>query len=357
MQAVRFATIGTSPITERFLGALSRVEGAEFVGCHSRDIERARAFGEPRGARLFFDSLDDLASSPDIDAVYIATPMMAHHGQGKALARAGKHLVIEKSICSNAAEASDLFAVAGDAGVVVMEAMRNIHGPGFAAIEATLPELGAIRQATIRFGKRTSRMPRLRAGERLPVFDPHYSSGSLTDIGVYCIEPAVALFGEPTAIDARLITMDVPGEPEESPYGIIDTAGELLLSYADESGRISLVVNVSYGKVADGVASSEIMGEDGTLLWDDTNEPCNVRLVRAVDSGYGFVSAHNPQEPIEFEQLENDMAAEVDDFCRAVRGDAVALELMARCAGVSVATQRIMDEARRQAGVRFPADD
>ncbi len=357
MQTIRFATIGTSPITERFIDSLAYVEGAEIVGTHSRDIEKARSFGQPHGATLFFDDIAAIAASDEIDAVYIASPIMAHFPQARELALAGKHLIVEKSLCSNVSEAMNLFDAAHEAGVVVMEAMRNIHGPGFAAIEQALPQVGTVRQATIRFGKRTSRMPRLRAGERPAVFDPHYSTGSLMDIGVYCIEPAIALFGAPSHIDARLITMPVPGEPQNSPYPIIDLGGELLLSYEDETGRIATVVNISYGKVGDGLAPSEIQGEAGTLLWDETSEPCNVRFSAAVDAGYGFAAAHGELCEIEVEQLPNDMACEVGDFCRAVRGEANARALMDRCEEVSLASLAVMDEARRQSGMRFPADD
>ena len=61
MGVVRFATIGTSGICERFLEALEEVEGAECVATYSRSLDRARSFGERYGARLFFDDLEELA--------------------------------------------------------------------------------------------------------------------------------------------------------------------------------------------------------------------------------------------------------------------------------------------------------
>ena len=81
MDTIRFATIGRSGITERFLEALAETEGVEYVGTYSRDEKSARDFGARYGARLFFDDLDALAASDEIDAVYIATPNGLHAGQ------------------------------------------------------------------------------------------------------------------------------------------------------------------------------------------------------------------------------------------------------------------------------------
>ena len=56
MPDIRIATIGSSAITERFIDALAKVDGVSYAAAYSRDLTRARAFGEPRGATCFFDS-------------------------------------------------------------------------------------------------------------------------------------------------------------------------------------------------------------------------------------------------------------------------------------------------------------
>lgn len=60
--------------------------------------------------------------------------------------------------------------------------------PTFDVIERVVRrELGPVRLATLRFSKVTSRMARLRAAERINVFDSHLSGGALMDMGVYCV--------------------------------------------------------------------------------------------------------------------------------------------------------------------------
>ena len=168
MAELRIASVGTGMIVDWFLEALRANEGVAYVGCYSRSLEKAREFGEPRGATLFFDSLDELAASPDVDAVYVASPNALHIPYAKQMLAAGKHVFAEKPLASNAHEAAEAFAVAHENGVVLMEGVRNIHTTGFAAIRDALPEVGEVRSATFRFAKVSSRVPALVAGRSAP---------------------------------------------------------------------------------------------------------------------------------------------------------------------------------------------
>lgn len=351
MGTVRFATIGTSGICERFLEALAVAEGADYVAAYSRDLGRARSFGERYGARLFFDDLSELASSDEVDAVYVSSPNGLHAEQALAMIAGGKHVLVEKSLAANEREARRVFAAARERGVVAMEAMRNLHVPTFAAIErVTASELGAVRLATLRFSKVTSRMARLRAGERLNIFDPVLAGGALMDIGVYCVEPAVALFGRPETVRALAVTAPVPGCDADDPCSTIDLAGEALLGYDDK------IVSLSYGKMCDDVIPSQVEGEEGTLLWDQTSCPVNPRVHDHEDKGLLFRMEEASTRPVPAEVPANDMVCEIDDFTAAVRGEAAALEAAARFEQVTVDSLAVMDEIRRQVGVRFPAD-
>lgn len=351
MEPVRFATIGTSGICERFLEALAEAEDAVCVGSYSRDIDRARSFGGRFGATLFFDDLDELAASPDVDAVYIASPNGLHARQALAMIAGSKHVLVEKSLGANEAQASEVFSAAREQGVVAMEAMRNLHVPTFAEIERVCSEqLGAVRLATLRFSKVTSRMARLRAGERLNIFDPMLAGGALMDIGVYCVEPAVALFGRPETVRALSVTMPVPACAEGDPYDTIDLAGEALLGYGDK------VVSLSYGKMSDDLLPSQVEGELGTLVWDQTSCPVNLRLHEHEDKGLIFRMEGMQARRLPVEVPENDMLCEIGDFVAAVRGDEAARAACERFANVTVDSLAVMDEIRRQVGVRFPFD-
>lgn len=348
---IRFATIGTSGICELFCEALACCDDARLVATYSRNLERARAFGERFGAALFFDSLEELACCKEVDAVYIASPNALHAPQALQMIASGKHVLVEKPFASNESQAREVFDAARKAGLVALEATRSLHVPTFDVIERVVRcELGPVRLATLRFSKVTSRMARLRAAERINVFDSHLSGGALMDMGVYCVEPAIALFGRPNSIRALALTSPVPGCSEDDPCGVVDLCGEALLGYDDK------IVSLSYGKTSDDVLASQVEGERATLTWEPTSGPMKLRLFEHEDKGQVFRIEGASGVPLEVDVPHNDMVCEIGDFVGAVLGSEEALAKRERFEGVTLDSLSVMDEIRRQIGVRFPTD-
>lgn len=346
MGKVRFATIGSSGICEQFITALSDVEGAELVGCCSRDASRAREFADAHGAELSFGGVAELCASDAVDAVYIASPNSAHAAQALVAISCGKHVLVEKSFSANEREAEEVFRAAEQTGVVAMEAVRNLHVSTFGQIEREVAALGRVRLAELSFSKVTSRVAKLRAGERVNIFDPRMAAGALMDIGVYCVAPAVALFGEPDSVQAVGVTVDAPGCDAADECSKIDLSGVLALGYADKA------VSLAYGKVSDGKVSCEVQGERATLVWDQVSCPENLRVYDHEDKGQLFRMESGTCRRIDARPPAHDMACEISDFVEGVRGR----KDLARWRDVTLGTLRVMDEARRQLGVVFPAD-
>jgi len=348
---MRFATIGTSDICRRFIEALGQVEGGSYELCYSRHAQTAKAFAQENGAARTCTSLDDLAADPQVDAVYIASPNALHASQARLLLAQGKHVLVEKSFASNEAEAVGIFDLAQEKGLVAMEAMRNIHDPSFAKVsEVVNDQLGQVRAASLGFSKITSRFARLKAGERLNVFDPRMASGALMDIGVYVVEPAVALFGAPQEVLASAVTTEVPGEEAESPYGRIDISGSALLSYGD------FVVNLNYGKVTDDVIACQVQGERATLTFRTVSCPEDLRLYVHQGDKMVYKMETGAGEPIPVPSVPNDMVFEIRDFMAAV-GEGAQGPLASRYRQVTLDSLRVQDRIRQQVGIRFPADE
>ena len=349
MSTLRIASIGTGIIVDWFLDSLKDVEAIAYVGTYSRTIEKARAWGEPRGAQLFFDSLDELAACPEIDAVYIASPNALHIPYAKQMLAAGKHVLAEKPLASNAREAVEAFAIAREHGVVLMEAMRNIHTNGFATIEQAIPQLGDITSATLRFSKVSSRVPALKAGRLTNTFDPRMAGGALMDIGVYCVAPMVALWGKPQRCVAMGTTFDVSTIGGDSVYPLVELAGEALCDYG------SFVVNLSWGKVSDNHLASQIQGTEATLLIDSIAEPGRVELVTPVQQeGYGSGEGTASQLEVVIER--GQLTEELRDFARFCQEGSTVSEEARHYEQVSLDMLEVMDDIRAQLGVRFPAD-
>lgn len=365
---IRLATIGTSPISDNLLEAALEVDGITYVGTFSRDAERARTFTKSHGGTHAFTSLEELASSPEVDAVYVASPNACHLDQALALASANKHLLVEKPLCANRYDAQRLFAAAELHGVVVMEAMRPLHDPAWRAVAAALPSVGELRRASLRFGRYSSRFDDLKAGRHTNIFDARMASGALMDMGIYTVEPMVALFGMPERIVAAAALVAEKGNHLTG--GAIDGAGSALCIYGDDSGTPGLVVELAYSKITTDLLPSQIEGDLGTITIDGVSIPQGASVLhrgRAVrgDARAIATSVGDTHERLDVRPCPNSMVYELADFVRLVRNEPVdtlwAPALDARGAfasfrDVTLGALAVTDEIRRQTGVKFPAD-
>lgn len=359
---IRIATIGTSAITAQLLDALPRCPEAAFVGTCSRDAERAATFTAAHGGTHPFTSVEELAASPEVDAVYIGSPNACHARQALTCIAGGKHVLVEKPFASNAREARAVFQAAETAGVVALEAMRPLHDPAFLELRSLLGRLGTLRRATLRFGKYSSRYDLVLAGTSANVFDCRMAGGALMDIGIYTVEPLVALFGAPQQIACAAALLDPATRAVCG--GAVDGAGTILASYD------GMVASLHYSKITDDLAASQFEGELGTLTVDAIAAPRRARLdLRCTDAQPrpgAYSTSSTVAQDIELPARKNSMVGELADFLRAVAAvqdgcapaEAPAGEL-GPLRAFSVITQtslELIDEARRQVGVVFPAD-
>ncbi|GJM74689.1 hypothetical protein HMSSN036_69050 [Paenibacillus macerans] len=101
---IRFGTIGTNWITERFIQAALETEQFVLTAVYSRTEEKGKEFAAKFGDPKVFTEVKVLAESADVDAVYIASPNSLHAEQAILLMDHGKHVLCEKPMASNAAE-------------------------------------------------------------------------------------------------------------------------------------------------------------------------------------------------------------------------------------------------------------
>lgn len=359
---IRLAAIGTSAITTALLEAATPIEGITFVGACSRNAERAAAFTAEHGGAQSFTSVEEAAACADVDAVYIGSPNALHHSQALACIAGGKHVLMEKPFCANEREAREVFDAAEAAGVVALEAMRPLHDPAFYVLRDTLPELGRIRRATLRFGKYSARYDEVLAGRATNVFDCNMAGGSLMDIGVYSVEPLIALFGAPQRIFASAALLDE--STREVTHGTLDGAGTIVAQYP------GMVASLHHAKIVNDLAESQIEGELGTLTINAIATPSRARLdLRETSTSgdtVGYSSAKTLTRELELPQTNNSMGYELADFAAACESVAAGTAVVDAPAGpfgtvgqfrdITLASLALMDEARRQTGVVFPAD-
>src|SRR5262245_45010985 len=96
----------------------ARLAGADIVGVSGGDPTRARAAATALDAARVFDSSQALATHPSVDVVHICTPNHLHASLARLALEAGKHVVCEKPLATNAADAAELADLAERAGLV-----------------------------------------------------------------------------------------------------------------------------------------------------------------------------------------------------------------------------------------------
>ncbi|MBS2970824.1 Gfo/Idh/MocA family oxidoreductase [Metabacillus sp. KIGAM252] len=326
---IRFGVIGTNWITEKFLDAAAQTGELELTAVYSRTEDRASQFAEKHGARHTYTNLEKFAASKEFDAVYIASPNSLHAEQAILCINHGKHVLCEKPIASNAAEMKKMIEAARANEVLLMEAMKTTLLPNFTSIKKNLDKIGKIRRYVASYCQYSSRYDAYKEGKILNAFKPEFSNGSMMDIGIYCIAPMVALFGKPNSIQAtaHLLESGVDGE------------GSILFQYEEHDAI------VMFSKITDSYIPSEIQGEAGSIVIEKFSTMENVRIqFRTGES-----------EDISVEQNENSMYGEAKEFSALIREGK--LESSINTFENSLTVLEIMDEARRQIGLVYPADE
>ena len=115
---VRFAIVGPGKVAQVHADALARIPEARLTSVVGRNPERASALAAPSGARVDA-SLERAIDRGGIDAVILCTPHPLHAEQGIAAARAGLHVVVEKPMALQPADAQRMVERAAGTGVVL----------------------------------------------------------------------------------------------------------------------------------------------------------------------------------------------------------------------------------------------
>lgn len=146
---LRIGTLGAARITPiALLRPARRVPEAEVVAVAARDPARARAFATRHGIPRVHASYEALLDDPEIDAIYNPLPNGLHCEWTIRALEAGKDVLCEKPIASNAAEAERMAAAAERTGRVLVEAFHYRYHPLAARLRAILDsgELGPLRR-------------------------------------------------------------------------------------------------------------------------------------------------------------------------------------------------------------------
>ncbi len=183
MEKIKWGIIGTGNIAHKFATDMQQVLDGEILAIASRTRIKADSFANEFGIDRAYDSYEKLASDPDIQAVYIATPHSNHYNSALLMLRNKKAVLCEKPLAVNSTQAIEMIRVARENDVLLLDALWSVFLPGMLKVQEWIKAgyLGELKLITSEFGFTSDVEPEGR------LYNPDLAGGALLDIGIYTI--------------------------------------------------------------------------------------------------------------------------------------------------------------------------
>ena len=186
----RYGILSTSSIAPRFIAGVRQAQAGEIVALSSRTLQKAEEKAKLWGIPKAYGSHEALLNDPDIDIVYISTVNALHYPWAKAALEHGKHVVCEKPCTTSEADTRELFRLAREKGLFLMEAEKMLFLPAVQMLRQKLEE-GALGE--VRMVRLSHSFPASYNGW---MFDKAAGGGTLLSSGIYAVQLILHLFGE-----------------------------------------------------------------------------------------------------------------------------------------------------------------
>jgi predicted dehydrogenase len=295
MKKVGWGLIGCGDIARRRVApALRDLEDCELVAVSRADAARAAEFAAEFGARRWHSDWRALIADPEVEAVYVATPVRLHAEQAVAAAEAGKHVLCEKPMALSAAECARMNAAAEACGVRLGVAYYRRFYPVVERVAEILRsgEIGAPVVAQMNAFERFEPGPE---HPRRWLLDKRQSGGGpMFDFGCHRIEVLLNLFGDVTNVKGLASNVVFEREVEDTACALLQfgrgTQAVLSVTHAAREPRDTL----------------EVFGSEGSVRVDVLNEGVLRVRARAGERVETHAPHANLHQPL------------IDDFARAV---------------------------------------
>jgi dTDP-3,4-didehydro-2,6-dideoxy-alpha-D-glucose 3-reductase len=286
---------------EKILPAVAAAGDLELYGVCSRNstiVADRSAFWSCKG----WTRPEEMLKDPQVQIVYVATPIGLHAEHGTAVLAAGKHLWCEKTLTSRLSDTLELLNLSRASGLSVCEGHMYLHHPQFLRLARYLSErvLGRILSVSCRFGIPTLANPGFRS-------DPDLGGGALLDVGCYPVSAIQALFpgATQTVVLANIASRDGAN---------VDTDGHAVIQVSDMGlATLEWKTNSAYRNEID------VWGESASLFTEKIfSKPATYAPMFRVRDGKG-------NESLEYVAAADHFVLMLEAF-REILGDAKAME-------------------------------
>jgi len=255
-------------------------DNAELVAVMDVIKELAGSVAQKYGAKYAYDNEDQLLQNPEVEAVYIASPVSAHYIQAAKAAYAHKHILLEKPLALTTAEGVELIALC-EAERVLLGAGLMMRYHAYHQKAAEFVKSGALGQIVSMRAQLTCWYPELPGSWRQSM--EHSGGGALMDMGIHCIDLLQFISG------AKVTRVSAMTSTQIFSYDVEDSASVLLAFDNGAHGYVDANYNIP-----DDAAECrlEIYGTKRSLLASGTIgqvEGGKLLLTASEDAGYSAI--------------------------------------------------------------------
>lgn len=186
MSKVRWGIVGCAGIADRrTIPGLLLADNAELTTVMDVNMQIASGIKEKYDAKYAYDRLEDLLANDEIDAVYIASPVMFHKEQVIAAAHAKKHILVEKPIALTAKESDEVVRICKENGVLLSAGLMMRYHAYHCKMKELLED-GTLGDIVSMRAQLTCWFPDIEGNWRQK--KQSAGGGALLDLGIHCID-------------------------------------------------------------------------------------------------------------------------------------------------------------------------
>ena len=282
---------------KRMLPGFAEAKESTLTGMWRRDPAKAAANSREYNIPRIFNSAEELCASPEIDAVFIASPDALHLPHVLLAAQHGKHVLCEKPLALNASEVEQMLFATRAAGVVFGVAQNMRYNSSIQLIREWIAEgrIGQPLLAHSQFCYNADKSP------RAWIYDPSLATGGpIGDVAIHCLDGLRFVLNTDITEVSTLAHKDAHSGAVES---------HAVVSFAFGNGAMGAVTVTTRGSYRSLI---EVTGETGVILCENgltVDHPVDVVLYRQ-----DKVAAH--------QRVSNDDAYSrmLDSFSAAIAG-------------------------------------
>lgn len=301
-------------------------EKAMLYAVASRSIDRAKEFALRNSISHAYGSYEEMASDPNVDLIYVATPHSHHYQNMKLCLSHNKAVLCEKSFTRNFMEAEEILREAEEKKVLVTEAIWTRYMPSRKIIADTLASgiIGTVDHLSANLHYSIASKERM--------IRPELAGGALLDLGVYCLNFATMFFGDDIEKIDSSVALTETG---------VDKFNSMTVFFRD--GKIaSLTSGFTNRSDRQGI----FHGDKGYAIIENINNPQSMSIYDTNDKLLKKIDFPEIATGYEYEVLEcEEILSQGKTQCPSMPHEET-LRIM-----------KIMDSLRKQWGVIYPGEN